>query len=297
MKLAPQPLLVRDCTGRMVQVPRPLMGAELYVAWSDTRAQRTRIDDTAAVSLDTVAARHRRATWAAMANGWQPGEYDRVLSEFVPEYERALGTYVQQMSAATERWAVDEARRVASDRSAPSTMARPGQTQTIAAQAQQQADRTEARTIRGIGVTARAMAMRVQGEVAEAYANGARPGSWASAITATSLAMPARALGQVVESEGRIAAAASLAGSGRAAAMGLQLVAVVRTSVNDFRRCSICTSRDGDRYELPADQREFEANPLPDPECLGGTRYCRCGYLLQWARIDTPSGRTYSVGL
>lgn len=297
MKLAPAPLLVRDCTGRMVQVPRPLIGAELYVAWSDTRAQRARIDDAVASALDTVASRHRRAAWTALQNGWQAGEYDRVLADYVPEYERALGAYVQQMTAATERWAVDEARRVASDRSAPTTMARPAQTQAIAAQAQAQADRTAARTERGIGTTARAIAMRVQGEVAEAFANGARPGSWQSAITATSLAMPARAIGQVVESEGRIAAAASLAGSGRAAQMGLQLVGVVRTSVNDTRRCSICTARDGERYDLPADQREFEANPLPDPECLGGTRYCRCGYLLQWARVDMPAGRTYTVEL
>ena len=277
--------MVRDCTGQWVTVPHPLAGVELFVAWADTRNERRAIDTAMQDAIEGVARGHRADVWRAMNDGWQSGEYDRVLSDAVPRYEAVIQEYTGRLQAATQRWAMDEARRQARSRETSDAPASgPVSEASVVSQIQQQAGKLDARIESSSRIAAREIAQRVQAEVAGASRDGKRPARWASAISAASLAKPVLATGQIIESEGRLTAAANLVQSGATQQLGLRLSQVVRTSVNDPRRCSVCEDRSGTTYDLPRQQREFDAMPLPDPDCLGGTRFCRCGWLLRWVR-------------
>ena len=277
--------MVRDCTGQWVAVPHPLVGVELFVAWADTRNERRAIDTAMQDAIEGVARGHRADVWRAMNDGWQSGEYDRVLSDAVPRYEAVIQEYTGRLQAATQRWAMDEARRQARSRETSDAPASgPVSEASVVSQIQQQAGKLDARIESSSRIAAREIAQRVQAEVAGASRDGKRPARWASAISAASLAKPVLATGQIIESEGRLTAAANLVQSGATQQLGLRLSQVVRTSVNDPRRCSVCEDRSGTTYDLPRQQREFDAMPLPDPDCLGGTRFCRCGWLLRWVR-------------
>ena len=277
--------MVQDCTGKWVTVPHPLVGVELFVAWADTRNERRAIDTAMQDAIEGVARGHRADVWRAMNDGWQSGEYDRVLSDAVPRYEAVIQEYTGRLQAATQRWAMDEARRQARSRETSDAPASgPVSEASVVSQIQQQAGKLDARIESSSRIAAREIAQRVQAEVAGASRDGKRPARWASAITAASLAKPVLATGQIIESEGRLTAAANLVQSGATQQLGLRLSQVVRTSVNDPRRCSVCEDRSGTTYDLPRQQREFDAMPLPDPDCLGGTRFCRCGWLLRWVR-------------
>lgn len=277
--------MVRDCTGQWVSVPHPLVGVELFVSWADTRSERRAIDAAMQDALEGVARGHRADVWRAMQDGWQTGEYDRVLADAIPRYEAVIADYTARLQAATQRWAMDEARRQARSReSSDAPGAGPVSEASAVSQIQQQAGKLEQRIENSSRIAAREIAQRVQAEVAGAARDGARPAKWATAISAASLAKPVLSTGQIIESEGRLTAAASLVESGATQRLGLRLSQVVRTSVNDPRRCSVCEERSGTSYDLPRQQREFDSMPLPDPDCLGGTRYCRCGWLLRWVR-------------
>ena len=277
--------MVRDCTSQWVTVPHPLVGVELFVAWADTRNERRAIDTAMQDAIEGVARGHRADVWRAMNDGWQSGEYDRVLSDAVPRYEAVIQEYTGRLQAATQRWAMDEARRQARSRETSDAPASgPVSEASVVSQIQQQAGKLDARIESSSRIAAREIAQRVQAEVAGASRDGKRPARWASAISAASLAKPVLATGQIIESEGRLTAAANLVQSGATQQLGLRLSQVVRTSVNDPRRCSVCEDRSGTTYDLPRQQREFDAMPLPDPDCLGGTRFCRCGWLLRWVR-------------
>lgn len=275
---------VTDCTGKRVQVPRPLQGVEVYVAWADTRTERAAIDAAMTRAIEAVAKSHRVDTWQAMRDGWQPGEYDRVLADAVPRYRRVLSEYTTALQRASERWALDEARRQAASSETETAPASPARTMAVVDQVDRQSARLAQRIDKSAHEAAIAIATRVQAEVLAASRNGKSAGTWVSGISAASLAQPAKAVGQIIESEGRMSAAASLVRSGATQRLGLRLAQVVRTSVNDPRRCSVCEKASGTTFDLPAQQAQFDAMPLPDPNCLGGTRYCRCGWLLRWVR-------------
>jgi hypothetical protein len=63
---------------------------------------------------------------------------------------------------------------------------------------------------------------------------------------------------------------------------------VVRSSIPDGKRCSICAAADtGERVKV-ADYVTpgvgLELPPLPDPNCLGGAGRCRCGWFAIYSR-------------
>jgi hypothetical protein len=56
---------------------------------------------------------------------------------------------------------------------------------------------------------------------------------------------------------------------------------VIRSSINDENRCSVCEQMDGKEYNV-ADfvvGNDLKLPPLPDPDCEGGAGRCRCGYI------------------
>ena len=281
---AAAPIMVKDCTGKWVSVSHPLVGVEVYVAWADTRSERQAIDAAMTQAIEGVARGHRADVWQAMRDGWQTGEYDRVLSEAIPRYEAVIREYTARLEGATERWAMAEAQRQARSRETPQGGSGPVSEASVVSQIQGQSNRLASRIENSSRIAAREIAQRVQGEVASAVRDGERPSGWKSAIAAGSLVKPILATGQIIESEGRLTAAANLVQSGATQRLGLRLSQVVRTSVNDPRRCSVCEDLSGTTFDLPRQQRQFDEMPLPDPDCLGGTRYCRCGWLLRWVK-------------
>ena len=64
----------------------------------------------------------------------------------------------------------------------------------------------------------------------------------------------------------------------------MRIIRAVRVSIEDVRRCPHCAEYDNTTFELPAQAAEWEAMPLPDPECAGGDERCRCGWLIVWGR-------------
>lgn len=277
-------VMVRDCTGQMVAMPRPMIGVERYVAWADTRNERRALDAQLTAGIEDVARSHRVDVWRALRDGWQPGEYDRILAEAIPRYQAVISRYTNALTMAAERWAMDEAVRQSRSSDTQSAPASPMRQDAVVRQIQRQSSKLESRITAASDLSARQIAARVQGEVAAAVRDGKTQGQWTTAIKAASLAAPAVAVGQIIESEGRMSAAANLIQSGAPQRLGLRLAQVVRTSVNDSRRCKHCKDLDGKSFDLPAQQAQFDAMPLPDPKCEGGTQYCRCGWLLRWVR-------------
>lgn len=273
----------RDVLGKWFDTHRPLVGVEKYVAWADTREVRAALDGRMEAELATVAAQHRASVWRALQDGWQSGEYDRVLAEAVPAYANVIRRYLGNVQSAVDQWTIDEAQRQAQDPDMVGPTA-PGRSAQLSNEANRLGAQLNNRIEDYVEVAARDIAQRVQRDVSNAYRDGANERSWASKITVASLAKPALSAGQLVESEGRVVAAAQLVQSGRAESMGLRPAQVVRTDVNDRRRCDHCKKLAGTTYDLPAQQREFERMPLPDPGCYGGILYCRCGWLIRWVR-------------
>lgn len=278
-----KPLQVKDVTGKWFSAHRPLVGIEKFVAWADTRAQRNALDASMEQALSRVAASHRVDVWRALRDGWQSGEYERVLDQAVPAYAAVIRRYLGGMQDLVYQWTIDEAERQARDPDSTGAAA-PARSSSLANNANRLGIQLDNRIEDYVEVASRSIATRVQQDVSNAYRDGAPESTWSSKITAASLAKPALSAGQLVESEGRVAAAAQLVQSGEAESMGLRPAQVVRTDVNDNRRCDHCKKLAGTSYNLPEQQREFEAMPLPDPGCYGGILYCRCGWLIRWVR-------------
>ena len=126
----------------------------------------------------------------------------------------------------------------------------------------------------------------MQGEVERAWRAGASPRTFTSTLSARALALPAVAPANLIESEGRVLAAADMAVGGEAEDLGIRPAQVVRTSVMDPNRCEVCAARSQTTYDLPQQMTEWEAMPLPDPDCEGTAERCRCGWLVRWVSAD-----------
>ena len=252
---------------------RPLVGVECDVAWASNQAARAAMDRELVEEVDRIAKAHRAAVWNGLIDGWQPGEAAAIYDEFLPQYRAAVQGYSSKVSRAVETWAEDELRRQ-QRRGLPSVGpgvgAGPGELP--------DADRVLERIGARIDISADEIANRVQGEVEEAWASGQNRRGWVTRITPQGLTRSATAIGNAIESEGRVAAA------GDVARPGLVVTEVIRTSVLDGNRCGVCAERDGTTYRFPEQRDEYEADPLPDPCCDGGPKRCRCGWLVVWGR-------------
>ena len=254
------------------ETARPLVGVECDVAWASNQAARAAMDRDLVEEVDRIATAHRAAVWNGLIDGWQPGEAAAIYDEFLPQYRAAVQGYSSKVSRAVETWAADELRRQ-QRRGLPSVGpgvgAGPGELP--------DADRVLERIGARIDISADEIANRVQGEVEQAWASGQNRRDWVTRITPQGLTRSATAVGNAIESEGRVAAAGDVARS------GLVVTEVVRTSVLDGNRCGVCAERDGTTYRFPEQRDEYEADPLPDP-CCDGAPNCRCGWLVVWGR-------------
>jgi len=264
-------VIVVGADGREFAAWRPLNGPELDVAWATDEDDRGEIVGRAERKIQSIAERHRAATWAALADGWQPGEQASLYDRFVVEYEAALAES-RQSAIASMRGRVEREIDRAMSRPMPSASA--GGT----AIATQQARRELARSAAEVRVEAETIASRVQSEVESDWSGGARASGWSSRITPAGLAAGARSIVSSVESQGRTAIAAEVMPP------GVGVTAKIRTSIPDGARCDVCHRKDGTVIRLPEDAALLEQNPLPDPKCRGGRKKCRCGWLNVYGR-------------
>jgi hypothetical protein len=248
--------------------PVRLVGVETQVEWATIDRTRKTIDDALTARLEALAEQHRADTWHALRDGWQPGERDEVRARAVERYAAALQGY-----ASETRGVVAEHAQREMDRQVRSGVPFVEAGVEVLPGAGNNIDPR-------ITITATEIASRVQGEVESAWAAGMTRRTFGSRISPAGLSLAARAIGNVIESRGRLDVAQDLA----QANPGLVVTGVIRSSVRDRNRCRVCAQRHGTMYDLPRQMAEFEAMPLPDPDCEGRAERCRCGWLIEWGR-------------
>ncbi len=129
-------------------------------------------------------------------------------------------------------------------------------------------------------LAAETLANRVGTEVSDAILGGADPSKWKSRITPLGLADSARASRNQVEGAARVATYADAP-----EAKGVVPTLLIRSSIPDGNRCSICAERDGEEVNM-ANDPDTEIPELPDPECLGGPNRCRCGWFVVYGKVS-----------
>lgn len=254
--------------GMPFESPVALVGVETQVEWASIDRSRAALDAAFDAEIERLANTHRADTWAALRDGWQPGEREEVRQRARDRYFAAIERYANATRGVVTEHAAREMERQAR-----------GSLPTVEGEAQALPPLPDTERVRA-SIAAEEMASRVQSEVEQAWAAGVPRQSFASRITVAGLTRSGKAVGNAIESTGRLEAARDLA----ARNPGLVIKAVVRSSVLDRNRCQVCEDRHGTQYELPRQMAEFEAMPLPDPQCLGTDKRCRCGWLIEWGR-------------
>jgi hypothetical protein len=275
-------VLVVDANGKEFLAPRELRPEEQVVGWVDLADQRQDLDEKLMMSIEAIASAHRGAIKEALKDGWQAGERDRIYFLYLDLYSKSLSNNAALLRASVQSDVFDEAKRSLPD--APvNTMTAAGVdagTAALAGAASQQFAQAAAMT----QTAAETIANRVQTEVENALLAGADAATWVSRITPLGLLSSATDSRNMVEAASRTAAYAQAP-----AAVGAVPTFVVRSSIPDGNRCSICAAADtGERVRvsdyISADKSSLNLPPLPDPNCLGGAGRCRCGWFAIYSR-------------
>ena len=271
-------VLVVGADGKEFVTYRELRPEEEVVAWVTLAETRRALDIELGRALDAVAFDHRAAVKRALRDGWQPGEQDAIWAAYVPRYAKVLTDAAGVLRANIEAEVLNEAARSAG---AGAVGAMTGAeaaavSSTMAASANAQFARAAALT----QMAAETLANRVGTEVSDAILGGADPSKWKSRITPLGLADSARASRNQVEGAARVATYADTP-----EAKGVVPSLLIRSSIPDGSRCSICAERDGEEVNM-ANDPDVEIPELPDPECLGGPNRCRCGWFVVYGKVS-----------
>ena len=274
-------VLVVGGDGKEFLAPRELRAEELVVGWVTMAESRQDLDRLLTMVLEAIAVRHRNEVRQALANGWQAGERDRIYKQYLEEYEVALANSATKLRQSVFDDVIDEATKSLPD--APASTMSPaavvGATDALAGAANAQSAQAAALT----QTAAETITNRVQTEIENALLAGADPASWVSRIT------PLGLLSSATDSRNMVEAASRIGGYAQApTAVGAVPTFVVRSSIPDGNRCSICAAADtGERVKVAdfvTPGVGLELPPLPDPNCLGGAGRCRCGWFAIYSR-------------
>ena len=195
----------------------------------------------------------------------------------MPQYAKALTDAAGTLRGSIEAEVLNEAARSAG----AATVGKMGAgeaaavSSTMAASANAQFAKAAALT----QVAAETIANRVGGEISDALLGGADASKWKSRITPLGLADSARASRNQVEGAARVATYADAP-----EAKGVVPSLLIRSSIPDGSRCSICAERDGEEVNM-AGNPDAEIPELPDPDCLGGANRCRCGWFVVYGKV------------
>ena len=274
-------VLVVGGDGKEFLAPRELRAEELVVGWVTMAESRYDLDMLLTIVLEAIAVRHRNDVRDALKNGWQAGERDRIYKQYLEEYEVALANSATKLRQSVFDDVIDEATKSLPD--APASTMSPaevvGASDALAGAANAQSAQAAALT----QTAAETIANRVQTEIENALLAGADPASWVSRITPLGLLSSATDSRNMVEAASRIGAYAQAP-----TAVGAVPTFVVRSSIPDGNRCSICAAADtGERVKVAdfvTPGVGLELPPLPDPNCLGGAGRCRCGWFAIYSR-------------
>ena len=271
-------VLAVGADGKEFVTYRELRPEEEVVAWVTLADARRALDVDLGFALDRVAADHRNAVRRALRDGWQPGEQDAIWSAFVPQYAKVLTDAAATLRGSISAEVLNEAARSAGAGALTKMSAAEA-----AAVSSTMAASANAQLARAAGLTqmaAETIANRVGGEISDAVLGGADPSKWKSRITPLGLADSARASRNQVEGAARVATYADTP-----EAKGVVPSLLVRSSIPDGKRCSICAERDGEEVNMAANP-DAEIPELPDPECLGGANRCRCGWFVVYGTLS-----------
>ena len=274
-------VLVVGGDGKEFLAPRELRPEELVVGWVTLAESRQDLDAKLSMSIEAIASAHRGAVKEALKNGWQAGERDAIYAKFLDLYNQSLAGNAAQLRTAVEGDVLDEARK-----SLPDAPANTMPAAEVANASAAMANMSNAQFARAAALTqtaAETICNRVQTEVENALLAGADAATWVSRITPLGLLDSARDSRNMVEAAARTATYAQAP-----TAVGAVPTYVVRSSIPDGKRCSICAAADtGERVKV-ADYVTagvgLELPPLPDPNCLGGAGRCRCGWFAIYSR-------------
>ena len=274
-------VLVVGGDGKEFLAPRELRPEELVVGWVTLAESRQDLDAKLSMSIEAIASAHRGAVKEALKNGWQAGERDIIYYKFLDLYSKALSNNAAQLRTAVQGDVLDEARK-----SLPDAPANTMPAAEVANASAAMASMSNAQFAQAAALTqtaAETITNRVQTEVENALLAGADPATWVSRITPLGLLDSARDSRNMVEAAARTATYAQAP-----TAVGAVPTFVVRSSIPDGKRCSICAAADtGERVKV-ADYVTpgvgLELPPLPDPNCLGGAGRCRCGWFAIYSR-------------
>ena len=274
-------VLVVGGDGKEFVTYRELRPEELVVGWVTMAESRYDLDMLLSILLEAIAVRHRNDVRDALKNGWQAGERDRIYAQYLQEYEVALANSATKLRQSVFDDVIDEATKSLPD--APASTMSPaavvGASDALASAANAQSAQAAALT----QTAAETICNRVQTEIENALLAGADPASWVSRITPLGLLDSARDSRNMVEAASRIGAYAQAP-----TAVGAVPTFVVRSSIPDGNRCSICAAADtGERVKVAdfvTPGVGLELPPLPDPNCLGGAGRCRCGWFAIYSR-------------
>jgi hypothetical protein len=274
------PIIVTDVDGRQFEAPAALKGVEVFVSWAADADDRALADRILNEELQDLATRHTREVYRALRDGWQPGEADALLAKWIPRYRDVLVGYGNGLAMNVSRAAVREAVR-----QGQATPARdPALAKTMFTQVAAEAGRRMDRASAGLSMAADEICRKVQADAARAALTRIPVSTALTALASVQLGRPASGAANIIESEGRVAAAADMVAEGVAEDLGLQPARVVRTSIRDLRRCEHCEQLSQTTFELPEQMAQWQRMPLPDPDCEGGAERCRCGWLVEWRR-------------
>jgi hypothetical protein len=274
-------VLVVGGDGKEFLAPRELRPEELVVGWVTLAESRQDLDAKLSMSIEAIASAHRGAVKEALKNGWQAGERDAIYAKFLDLYNQSLSNNAAQLRTAVEGDVLDEARK-----SLPDAPANTMPAAEVADASVAMATMSNAQFARAAALTqtaAETICNRVQTEVENALLAGADAATWVSRITPLGLLDSARDSRNMVEAAARTATYAQAP-----TAVGAVPTYVVRSSIPDGKRCSICAAADtGERVKVSDYVTKgvgLELPPLPDPNCLGGAGRCRCGWFAIYSR-------------
>lgn len=275
-------VLVVGGDGKEFLAPRPLRAEEQVVGWVSLAESRQALDSKLMILLEAIAGDHRNAVREALRDGWQAGERDRIYFLFLDLYSKALSNAATALRTSVEGDVFDEARRSLPD--APVNQMTDLQVKQGSIALSNAASQQFAQAAALTQTAAETITNRVQTEIENAILAGADPATWVSRIT------PLGLLGSALDSRNMVEAAARTGAYAQAPeAVGAVPTYVVRSSIPDGNRCSICAAADtGARIRvedyITPDKSRLELPPLPDPNCLGGAGRCRCGYFAIYSR-------------
>ena len=274
-------VLVVGGDGKEFLAPRELRPEELVVGWVTLAESRQDLDAKLSMSIEAIASAHRGAVKDALKNGWQAGERDIIYYKFLDLYSKALSNNAAMLRTAVEGDVLDEARK-----SLPDAPANTMPAAEVANASAAMASMSSAQFAQAAALTqtaAETITNRVQTEVENALLAGASAATWVSRITPLGLLDSARDSRNMVEAAARTATYAQAP-----TAVGAVPTFVVRSSIPDGKRCSICAAADtGERVRVSDYVTKgvgLELPPLPDPNCLGGAGRCRCGWFAIYSR-------------